>query len=227
MAIASAIKVCGFTRGEDVAAVAAMPAVRYAGVVLVPGSPRFRPVAEAARTLAGWPRMRVGVFVDAAEREVAEAAEAIGLHVLQFHGAESVATVRSWRRRGWIVWKAVRVRRPDDVRAAVDSFGDEADLLLLDSWSPRARGGTGATFPWETVADLLASLPTRPAVGVAGGLTPANVGQAIAALRPQLVDVSSGVESAPGTKDPERVAAFVAAVVAATTVSDYRSRCSQ
>lgn len=211
MSSVPAIKICGVTRPADVAALAAFD-VAYVGVVLVPGSPRYRPPAEAAAALAPWPRQRVGVFVDASEDAMAAAAETLKLHVLQLHGAEPPAVARAWRERGWQVWKAVRVAHPEDVVTAVAEYGDVVDLLLLDSWSPGAYGGTGRRFAWDAVAEALAALAAVPPIGVAGGLTPANVREAIAALRPRLVDVSSGVERAPGHKDPARVAAFVAAV---------------
>jgi phosphoribosylanthranilate isomerase len=116
----------------------------------------------------------------------------------------------------WELWKAVRVRSGAEIRPAVRRFGDLVDLLLLDGWHPRLLGGTGRSFPWEALEEVRSGLPGELRLGAAGGLDPGNVGEAVRRLRPDLVDVSSGVESGPGVKDAERIRALIAAVREAT-----------
>jgi phosphoribosylanthranilate isomerase len=143
------------------------------------------------------PRL-VGVFIDQPEAEVAQVAEFVGLDLVQLHGSEEpgFASPRP-------VLKALKVR--DGV---VPDASGWPDPILLDSWSPDQRGGTGRPWDWEAAAQVVASRR----VFVAGGLNPGNVGEVVRRLRPHGVDVSSGVESAVRVKDAERVRAFVQAV---------------
>jgi phosphoribosylanthranilate isomerase len=135
-------------------------------------------------------------------------ARTAGASVIQLHGDETEGMVRDLRSEGeWEIWKAVRVREQADLATAVDRFAPLVNLLLLDAWHPTELGGTGRRFPWEVLEG--ADLPSDLRIGVAGGLTPENVAEAVDRLRPDLVDVSSGVEASPGTKDPDRVRAFV------------------
>ena len=210
------VKICGLTRAED-AAVAAEAGADFMGAVLSPGFGRsVSPDAAATfRDAAGGddaPTL-VAVLVDAtAEQAEARAVEA-GAGVLQLHGDESPALLRTLRERGpWRIWKAVRVREADEVLRAAETYGAVADGLLLDGAREGTRGGGhGIRFPWEAVAAVREDLPGDLALIVAGGLTPGNVATAVRALRPDVVDVSSGVEATPGVKDPERVLAFVRA----------------
>lgn len=209
MSAAPAAKICGLTRRED-AEVAAAAGARYGGVILAPGGKRTISAEAAASIFDGLPLRRVGVFVDASAGEMARDAEAAGLDVLQLHGTEPADLVRALRAEGrWEIWKAVRPRDAAEFREAVSVFGAAADGLLLDGWSPDAPGGTGASFPWEEIAALRSLLPPGVRLIVAGGLNPANVGRAVALLDPDVVDVSSGVELAPGIKDPAAVPEFV------------------
>jgi phosphoribosylanthranilate isomerase len=109
----------------------------------------------------------------------------------------------------WQLWKALRVRDADDVLEALECFEGVADALLLDGWHPEHRGGSGARFPWDVVAAIRDRFPPEMALVAAGGLQPGNVAEAIWSLRPDVVDVSSGVELRPGIKDPGRVRAFI------------------
>jgi len=143
------------------------------------------------------PRL-VGVFIDQPEAEVAEVAEFVGLDWVQLHGSEPPGF-----RAPRPVVKALKVR--DGV---VPDGNGWPDPILLDSWSPDQRGGTGRTWDWDAARALLAARR----VIVAGGLHPGNVGRVVRALRPHGVDVSSGVESAVRVKDVDRVRAFVQAV---------------
>lgn len=205
------VKICGLTRRSDVEAAAASGA-RYGGVILAPGGRRSVAVAGAGALFAGLPLAPVGVFVDAEAETVAEAATVAGLRVVQLHGSEPAATARALRADGrWAVWKAVHVRDADSLARAADEYASDVDALLLDGWSPSAPGGTGTRFDWDALAARRAELPETLALVVAGGLDPENVARAIELLRPQVVDVSSGVETAPGVKDPAAIRAFIAA----------------
>jgi phosphoribosylanthranilate isomerase len=155
---------------------------------------------------------RVGVFVDGDEDALLAAARTAGVDVLQLHGEETPERADRLRREGYEVWKAVRARGGDDVSAALARYAGSVDALLVDGYSPDSAGGTGTRFPWDEVAARLAGRSGELRIVAAGGLRPENVAQAAAILRPDAVDVSSGVERAPGEKDPEAVRAFVRAV---------------
>mgnify|MGYP006276573531 CR=1 FL=1 len=194
------IKICGMTRAEDAVAAVAAGATAV-GFVFWPGSPRVvTPVAAAAiARIVPAQVQKVGVFVDATPEEIREVVRTVGLDVVQLHGAESAASAEALNVP---VWKAFGV----DER--VDVLGWPGHMLvLLDAIDPRAKGGTGRTIDWGAAAELAGQRP----VVLAGGLTPDNVGEAIGRVRPYGVDVSSGVEQAPGIKDHEKVQRFVAA----------------
>jgi phosphoribosylanthranilate isomerase len=205
------VKVCGLMRHQD-AAVAAGAGAAYLGVILAPGF-RRTVTPEAARIiLEGFPVRRVGVFVDADEPTLRSTARAAGVDVLQLHGDESPELAGRMRAAGWEVWKAVRARGADDFSDAVRRYAGAVDALLLDGYSPDSHGGTGTRFPWDDVAARLHELPSGVRLIAAGGLRPENVARAVRILRPHAVDVSSGVERAPGEKDPRAVRDFVHAV---------------
>ncbi|HEY0024059.1 MAG TPA: phosphoribosylanthranilate isomerase [Longimicrobium sp.] len=203
-----AVKVCGLMRPED-AAVASAAGAAYLGVILAPGGKRTVTAARANVILGGIPARRVGVFVDAGENELLADAREAGLHVLQLHGDEPPELADRMRAAGYEVWKAVRARGADDFSRAARRYAGAVDALLLDGYSPAAHGGTGTRFPWAEVAERLGELPPGMRLVAAGGLTPRNVAEAAAILRPHAVDVSSGVEASPGVKDPDAVRAFV------------------
>jgi phosphoribosylanthranilate isomerase len=201
------IKFCGVARLSDAEHAVELGAWAV-GMVLWPDSPRACPPDEAVAIGAALRRRAevAGVFVNAHLDEVADAAEAFGLTLLQLHGDEGPAYCsEAARRTGCRVIKAARVRGLDDVRA-LHAFA--TDFHLLDAYAPDRPGGTGETFAWE----LAAEHPRDRPVLLSGGLTPDNVGEAIAAVRPFAVDVASGVEAAPGVKDHARMAAFARAV---------------
>lgn len=206
------VKFCGITRVED-----ALEAVRLGawaiGLNHWPDSPRFCEPAVAAEISAALRRQVevAGVFVNPTLDELAKAAEDESLTMIQLHGGEGAAFCReAARRTGCKVIKAIRVRSTADVRAA-EAF--RTDFHLLDAYRPASPGGTGASFDWELLADRRSEVPLI----LAGGLTPDNVDDAIAAVQPFAVDVASGVEAEPGVKDHELMAAFAerAQVVAA------------
>jgi phosphoribosylanthranilate isomerase len=201
------IKFCGITRLAD--AEAAVEAGAWAlGVILWPGSPRACDPAEAARIARTFKR-RVevaGVFVNAPLDEVAQSVDALGLTMVQLHGSEGPSFCNEvGRRTGARVIKAARVRARADVQA-LEPF--HTDFHLYDAYKDGRWGGTGETFDWE----LTRLRHTKVPLILSGGLHPGNVADAIAAVRPYAVDVASGTETAPGVKDPERIAAFAAAV---------------
>jgi phosphoribosylanthranilate isomerase len=136
-----------------------------------------------------------------------EAARTAGLHVLQLHGDERPEMAAALRARGWTVWKALRPRTGDEFAAGGPRWAGAVDALLLDGFSHAARGGTGASFPWAEIAARRDALPDGVALVAAGGLRPENVAEAAAILRPRVVDVSSGVESAPASRTRTRSAA--------------------
>ncbi|MGB4593340.1 MAG: phosphoribosylanthranilate isomerase [Coriobacteriia bacterium] len=202
------IKICGITTPGDAAAAVAAGA-DCLGVLLAP-SKRQISIDEAARVLADVPPLvaRVGVFVNADAAFVAEAVERIGLTAVQFHGDE---TPEQCAAVAVPVIKAFRVGT-DFALQTFEPFRATVASLLLDTYTPDSHGGTGRVFDWSAQAGVI---PGGASLILAGGLTPQNVAQAICALHPFAVDVSSGVESAPGVKDHTAINAFVAAVRAA------------
>jgi phosphoribosylanthranilate isomerase len=205
------VKVCGLTRHQD-AVVAVEAGAAFLGTILAPGFRRTVAPEAAAAIFRGLPARRVGVFVGGGRDEVLRAAQAAGAEVLQLHGDESPELAAELRAAGFAVWKAVRPRDADEFAAAAARYADAVDAILVDGFNPAAAGGTGTAFPWYEVASRRAGLPRSVALIAAGGLNPGNVAEAARVLRPDVVDVSSGVESAPGVKDAEAVRGFVAAV---------------
>jgi phosphoribosylanthranilate isomerase len=205
------VKVCGLMRHQD-AAVAAEAGARWLGVILAPGYRRSVTADDARIILRSFPVRRVGVFVDEDELILRSVAEKAGVDVLQLHGDESPDFAARMREAGWEVWKAVRARHADDFSTAAARYAGAVDALLVDGYSPDSHGGAGASFDWHAVAARLGELPAGMRLIAAGGLRPDNVAEAVRILRPHAVDVSSGVESAPGQKDPRAVRDFVRAV---------------
>jgi phosphoribosylanthranilate isomerase len=205
--VRSRVKICGLTRLDD--ALAGVEAGTDAlGFMLYSRSPRaVTPEQVRAITRALPPFVaRVGVFVDASAEEIRAAIRVAGLDTLQLHGAETPEFCAQF---DLPVIKAFRVA-DESVLAELPKYAVAAHLL--DAWSPAAHGGTGTTFNW---AIARAAVAAGHRVVLAGGLTPDNVARALAEVRPFGVDVSSGVESAPGRKDPAKLRAFCAAVRAA------------
>lgn len=202
------IKICGLTtRGALDAAIAAR--ADYAGLVVFPPSPRHLALAEAAALgarAAGRIKL-VGLFVDAGDSLIAETVAAARLDVIQLHGKEDPARAAALRAAfGLPVWKALAVSSAADIKRA-ETYAGAADLVLFDAKPPEGAalpGGLGLVFDWSLLAGHRGSLPW----GLAGGLSPANVAEAVRATTAPLVDVSSGVESAPGAKDAGLIAAF-------------------
>jgi phosphoribosylanthranilate isomerase len=210
----TSVKICGITRPAD-ARLAADLGAWALGMVFWPGSPRVCAIDDAEAIGAEFRRrlQLTGVFVNATLDEVAATTDRCGLTLVQLHGDEGPAYCReAARRTGCRVMKAVRVRDAAQVR---DLQRFHTDFHLLDAYSPRTPGGTGETFAWELVREHGAD----PPVVLSGGLTPENVGEAIAAARPFAVDTASGTEAEPGRKDPAELKAFFRAVEAADRVA--------
>lgn len=205
------VKICGLTRREDALA-AADAGADYLGVVVVPSSPRAVSMEEARSLTEGIEVPLALVTADRDPDELAREARGVGADVLQLHGDERPDDVERLRDGGdWAVWKAVRIREAGDLEEALRRFGGLVDAIHLDGWHPRRLGGTGIRFPWNEVARIRQGVPEGMTLVAAGGLTPENVGEAVRLLRPDVVDVSSGVEARTGIKDPTKVMAFIRA----------------
>jgi phosphoribosylanthranilate isomerase len=198
------VKVCGITNPKD-ACLAAGSGADAIGLVFAE-SPRNVSVEDAQEIAAALPGgvLKVGVFVNEGPEEVLRIAREVGLDYAQLHGDETPETVTFLREGGVKVMKALRVRDEGSL-AAMKSYG--ADLVMLDAWSEKARGGTGERFDWA----LAKSLKGRGNIVVSGGLGPENVREAISFFEPYGVDASSSLEEAPGKKNEERVRRFVSA----------------
>ena len=201
------IKFCGLTRAEDVATAAAL-GVDAIGFVLTQRSKRFVQLEQAARLRATLPPFvdAVALLMDDTPQWVEKVSEALHPDLLQFHGEEAAAQCERFGRR---YLKAVPMASVADV-AAYAARHPNAAGFLLDSHAQGAGGGSGERFDWRRVPKTLG----RPLI-LAGGLDADNVVDAILTARPYAVDVSSGIETSPGIKDPERMRRFVAAVRAA------------
>lgn len=203
---APAIKICGLTTPDTLEAAIAARA-EYIGLMFVAKSPRHVALESAAQLShrAEGRIKRVGVFLDASDAQIA-AAVAAGLDVLQLHGTESPERAAQLGASFSLpVWKVLSVATRADLDRAA-AYAGAADLVLLDAKTPKGAlpGGLGLAFDWALLAGWKPPLPW----GLAGGLSPANVGEAVRLTSAPLVDCSSGVESAPGVKDVDRIAAF-------------------
>ena len=196
------IKICGITNLDD-ALVAVEAGADALGFVLFRGSPRFISPERAAAIIHRLPPFvqTVGLFVNEELATVNEVADQCGLDLVQLHGEETPDYCAAVRRR---IIKAFRVK---DASSLDEITNYRVAACLLDAWSPAAHGGTGTTFNWEIAARAAAS----HTIILAGGLSPENVAVAVATVKPYAVDVSSGVESAPGKKDAGQVSRFIRA----------------
>jgi len=234
------LKICGTTTLED--ALLSLDAGADAlGFIFAP-SPRRITAQQARQIIAHLPQPveKVGVFVNESEDRIAEIAERVGLTAIQLHGDEPLDFARRLRARLTRRRPHMRMIRALPIQRFPKRLGDEEDHLegwdpvaigmveideksrqpgpgcfdaiLVDSGSSTQRGGTGKQLPWESAQFLLASMTTMVRLILAGGLNPENVGEAVRRFRPWGVDVVSGVEAAPGKKDPAKLRAFVGAL---------------
>lgn len=206
MSVPVKVKICGITSLAD-ARVAAEAGADALGFVFYEPSPRYitpEAAADIARQLPPFP-LKVGVFVNAPEDLVLSAVRQCRLGLLQFHGDEPPDYCLQF---GLMSMKAFRIETPDSLPRLANY---PTDAWLLDACAPDRPGGTGQTFNWDLAVQAVKL--GRP-VFLAGGLTPENVAEAVRRVRPYAVDVSTGVEAAPGRKDPDKVRAFIASAKA-------------
>lgn len=205
-----AVKICGLTAAEDVAQ-AVRHGARYVGFVFYPPSRRNLTPAQASALVAAVPQgvTKTGLFVDADDATLNDVLAKVPLDLLQFHGKESPERVAQAKRRfGKPVMKAIPIAAESDLGAAERYYG-AADRLLFDAKPPEGApvpGGNGLAFDWELLGGRRWPVPWM----LSGGLTAETLGEAVRMTHADAVDVSSGVERAPGVKDPEKVALFLA-----------------
>jgi phosphoribosylanthranilate isomerase len=197
------VKICGITRPQDAALAAGLGASAL-GFVFWPNSPRCVSTGTAKVIAATVPAtvLKVGVFVDQPVEEVARIMDDAALDVAQLHGHESPEYCRELKRT---IFKSVAIT--DNGSIHIDGF-DADVVLLVDAHDPARFGGTGRTVNWDAARQIAAARRTI----LAGGLNAANIKLAVRSVRPYGVDVSSGVESAPGVKDPNRLRSFFEAL---------------
>jgi len=205
------VKICGLSTSETLEAALAAGA-DMVGFVFFPPSPRHVSL-EVARDLGRQVKGRaskVALSVDADDALLANSIEALQPDILQLHGKETTARIRDIRQKfGLPVMKAIAVETRADL-TALPGYADVADRILFDARAPKGAtrpGGLGAAFDWHLLEKLDLKLPFM----VSGGLNAANVAEAVRVTRAGGVDISSGVESAPGVKDPEMIRAFIRA----------------
>lgn len=204
------IKICGLTRPGDVSA-AVDAGADYVGFVFFKRSPRYVSYDQAAQLAAPVPDhvRRVALCVDPVDADLERLVKTVPLEMIQLHGSESperVTEVRSLT--GLPVMKAIGIETADDL-AAIDTYSDVADQLLIDTKPPKDAtrpGGNARAFDWALISGRTWSLPWL----LAGGLTPENVAEAIRVTGTEGLDLSSGVESAPGVKDATKIQNFIA-----------------
>ncbi|MEL6768714.1 MAG: phosphoribosylanthranilate isomerase [Pseudomonadota bacterium] len=206
------VKICGLRDAAGVEAAAAAGAA-YVGFVFFPPSPRALTPAQARDAALAAPPgvVKVGLFVDPDDALLDAVLEGVPLDMLQLHGSETPSRVGEVQARyGLPVMKAIGVREAADLEA-IDAYSHAADQLLIDAKAPKGSaipGGNGLAFDWSLIAGRRMPIPWM----LAGGLTPENAAEAVARTGARQLDVSSGLESAPGVKDPERMRAFLSAL---------------
>jgi phosphoribosylanthranilate isomerase len=204
------VKICGLTRPED-AAFAAGAGASSLGVVFA-GGPRRVSLSRAAEIAAASRGVPVlGVFGDQPPEEIVRCTREAGLAGAQLHGSYTAEDAATLAAAGLIVWRVLRIARPADL----DRLGEgwpHAETVLIEPKGPGAEGGAGVPLDLALAADARRRL-AGSRMGLAGGLTPETVGPAVALVRPDVVDVSSGVELLPGIKDHEKIARFLEAVL--------------
>lgn len=210
------IKFCGIMRAED-AAVAAAAGAAYLGVVFAGGpravtSDRAREVVGAA---AGVPVM--GVFGDHSTEEIVQIAGWAGLSGAQLHGPYAAADAARLRAAGLRVWRVVRIAAPPDLDLLAEATS-HSDAVLVEPRVVHARGGAGVPLDLAIAREARRRLAGHP-MALAGGLTAESVVRALDLVRPEIVDVSTGIERLPGIKDPKKIARFVEAVCADSPIT--------
>jgi phosphoribosylanthranilate isomerase len=210
------IKICGLMRAQD-AGKAAEAGASYLGVVFA-GGPRAVSPAQASEVVAAGDGVPVlGVFANQSVEEMLRIRDQAGLSGVQLHGPYSRSVAERLRAAGLQVWRVVRIATPSDL----DALGDAvpySDAVLVEPRVPHARGGAGIPLDLAVAREARGRLAGHP-MALAGGLTPDTVAEALVLVRPDIVDVSSGVERLPGIKDYNRIASFVEAVFAHSPIN--------
>ncbi len=208
----TSIKICGI-KTPEILSVASSAGARFAGFVFVPHSPRYIHPEQARLLSRQLPTglRSVGLFVDPSDEDLVHILGAVSLDFIQLHGTESPARVQAIRSRFNIpIIKAFAISAADDLDQ-VAAYIPVIDWILFDAKAPVSSsiaGGNGVAFDWSILKDKKFAKPWM----LSGGLTPDNVAEALGILKPDAVDVSSGVESTRGVKDPQKVRDFIAAV---------------
>jgi phosphoribosylanthranilate isomerase len=194
------VKICGITSYEDAHQAVAAGADAL-GFVFYPQSPRAVTVAQVQKIVMNLPPFvtRVGLFVNEDPARINQIMHECQLDLVQLHGDEPPGIFTR------LTFRAVKAMRVQDRTSLLKHQNYPGPALLLDAWCPDRYGGTGASFDWQLAAEIARQRP----VILAGGLTSDNVAEAIRTVRPYAVDVSSGVEFAPGRKDPLKVSSFI------------------
>ena len=210
------VKICGLTRPSD-AQVAVAAGATYLGVVLA-GGPRLVTTEQAAaiRAAAGGVPV-LGVYGDQSVERIVAISRAAGLAGAQLHGSYRREEAGRLRAEGLVVWRVVRIAAPGDLDGLAQACPD-ADAVLVEPRVEHARGGAGVALDLALAQEARGRLAGVTMV-LAGGLTPETVARAVALVRPEVVDVSSGVEHLPGIKDPEKIARFMEAACGHSAIS--------
>jgi phosphoribosylanthranilate isomerase len=210
------VKICGLTRPRD-AVVAAGAGAAYLGVVFA-GGPRVVTVEGAAAIREAADRVPVfGVYGAQPIEEILRISRRAGLAGAQLHGSYRREDAVRLRAEGLLVWRVVRIAAPADLDTLSEA-GRDADAVLVEPRVPHAAGGAGVSLDLAVAREARSRLVGFRMV-LAGGLVPDTVGEAVALVRPEVVDVSSGVEHLPGIKDPEKIARFMEAVCGHSAIS--------
>jgi phosphoribosylanthranilate isomerase len=210
------VKICGLTRPED-AAVAAAAGAAFLGVVFA-GGPRWvsgPAAAEVRAAAAGVPVF--GVYGRQSVDDILRLTESAGLSGAQLHGDYAREDAARLRSEGLTVWRVVRIAAPEDLDTLADAARD-ADAVLVEPRVPHAAGGTGVSLDLAVAREARARLAGLT-MALAGGLTPDTVAAATSLVRPDVVDVSSGVERLPGIKDPDKIMRFLEAACGHSPIS--------
>ena len=198
------IKICGITKPQQGAKIASLGATAL-GFICVKASPRYVDADRIRAVIEQIPENtdKIGVFANSPVKEITQIAVNSGLTGIQLHGDESPEFCQQLRRDlpDIEIIKALRIKAADDL-SKVNFYLDKVNTLLLDAYHPQQLGGTGKKLDWETLRNFNPGLPWF----LAGGLTPSNILEALALIKPSGIDLSSGVERSPGDKDLDLVA---------------------
>jgi phosphoribosylanthranilate isomerase len=214
--MAAKVKVCGLMRAQD-ASRAAEAGASYLGVVFAEG-PRTVTRQQAREVVAAGSGVPVlGVFADQTLEAILQLRDTAGLSGAQLHGSSTRRDAERLRAEGLVVWRVVRIAAPADLDGLVDAI-PASDAVLVEPRIPGFLGGAGIPLDLAVAREARGRLGDHPMV-LAGGLTPETVARALALVRPDIVDVSSGVEHGPGMKDHSKILRFVEAVVAHSPIT--------